>query len=218
MNEHRELREALGAYVLGGLDPSQRHDVEAHLQTCPECREEVADLAALPPLLGRLRPDEAIGELTSAPVDVLDGVMVAIADERRRLNTSMWAWRAATAAAVLALVFAWQPWTSPPAEDAIQAQAQPAAPAAQETSGVADAYAWEWGTTVQLDVERLPARDGYVLWAVSDNGVRQQAGAWGPTAAGGAKVRGASAIQRDDLQRVEVTDEAGELLLVFAFG
>ena len=218
MNEHRELREALGAYVLGGLDPSERHAVEDHLQVCAECREEVADLAALPPLLGRLRPDEAAADLTGTPVDVLDRVLAAVAAERRRQNVAMWAWRAATAAAVLALVFVWRPWTASPADDAIQAEARPVVAAASATSGVVDAYAWEWGTTVQLDVTQLPDRGGYVLWAVSDDGMRQQAGAWGPTAAGGAKVRGASAIQRDDLERVEVTDESGEVLLIFPFG
>lgn len=217
MNQHRELREALGAYILGGLEPSERHAVEAHLQTCAECREEVADLAALPPLLGRLRPEEATGGLTSSPVDALDGVLAAIAAERRRLKASMWGWRAATAAAALALLFVWRPWVQAPVEDALQSRAEPVVAAAAATSGVADAYAWEWGTTVQLDLADLPTREGYVVWAVSDDGRRQQAGAWGPTSAGGAKVRGASAIQRDDLQRVEVTDVAGELLLVFAF-
>lgn len=218
MNDHREMREALGAYVLGRLDPPERHAVEEHLQHCPSCRDEVADLAALPPLLGRLRPDEAAADLAASPVDVLESVLGSIARERRRLRAGLWAWRGAAAAAVIGLLFVWQPWPDGDLEQPVKARAQAVAAAANATDGIVDAYAWEWGTTVQVDVRDLPTRDGYVIWAVSEDGVRQQAGAWGPTATNQARVRGASAIQRDDLQRVEVTDAAGELLLIFPFG
>jgi hypothetical protein len=40
--------------VLGALSPSEREDYERHLAICAECRQEVADLADLPMLLGRL--------------------------------------------------------------------------------------------------------------------------------------------------------------------
>jgi hypothetical protein len=43
-----------GPYVLGALSPREREDYERHLATCPECRAEVAELADLPLLLGRL--------------------------------------------------------------------------------------------------------------------------------------------------------------------
>jgi hypothetical protein len=40
--------------VLGALSPSEREEYERHLAACAECRLEVADLAELPMLLGRL--------------------------------------------------------------------------------------------------------------------------------------------------------------------
>ena len=40
--------------MLGALSPSEREDYERHLAGCAECRQEVADLAELPMLLGRL--------------------------------------------------------------------------------------------------------------------------------------------------------------------
>jgi anti-sigma-K factor RskA len=43
-----------GPYVLGALSPAEREDYERHLVACAECRQEVADLAELPMLLGRL--------------------------------------------------------------------------------------------------------------------------------------------------------------------
>lgn len=55
----REIRQALGVYVLGAIDPAERSQVDAHLATCPECREELASLAGLPALLRRVPFAEA---------------------------------------------------------------------------------------------------------------------------------------------------------------
>ena len=38
--EHRELREMLGALVLGGLSADEAARVRAHLETCADCRAE----------------------------------------------------------------------------------------------------------------------------------------------------------------------------------
>ena len=43
-----------GPYVLGALSPDEREAYERHLDVCPTCRTEVADLAGLPMILGRL--------------------------------------------------------------------------------------------------------------------------------------------------------------------
>ena len=45
------VREELGGYVLGALEPAEREAVAAHLARCPECAAEHARLAALPALL-----------------------------------------------------------------------------------------------------------------------------------------------------------------------
>jgi hypothetical protein len=42
----RDIRHALGVYVLGAIDPAERAVVDSHLSSCPECREELAGLAA----------------------------------------------------------------------------------------------------------------------------------------------------------------------------
>jgi hypothetical protein len=44
----------VGAYVLGALVPAERDAFERHLGECSICREEVAELAVLPGLLGRI--------------------------------------------------------------------------------------------------------------------------------------------------------------------
>jgi hypothetical protein len=56
----QEARIALGVYVLGVIDPDERVLVDAHLDTCEECRAELAELAELPGLLAMVPAEEAI--------------------------------------------------------------------------------------------------------------------------------------------------------------
>lgn len=210
---HRELREDLGAYVLGALDHRERLEVEQHLDACAACRDEVARLSSLPSLLDRLSLEEATTGPQHPPASLLDDVLQRIDRDRRRDHRVLRAWQATAAglAAAVALVL-WAPWQGPPELDSLVATAQPVAAAIE---GQAELLAWEWGTTVRLEVVGLPERDAYVLWAVAGDGRRQQAGTWGPTSDNNARVIGASAILRDALDRVEVTDASGELLAVF---
>jgi anti-sigma factor RsiW len=55
----REIRHALGVYVLGAIEPGDRTLVDEHLATCADCREELASLAGLPALLRRVPTAEA---------------------------------------------------------------------------------------------------------------------------------------------------------------
>jgi len=55
----REIRHSLGVYVLGAIDPAERAEVDEHLATCADCREELASLAGLPALLRRVPTAEA---------------------------------------------------------------------------------------------------------------------------------------------------------------
>lgn len=216
MNHH--VRTELGAYVLGALDPDDRRAVEAHVAECRACRDELASLSAVRPLLDRIGPHEVV-DLVDAP-PALDGLrddLVAL--EHRRLQRRVRVWQAAAAAASLVAVLVglgwWAPWEGPP--DRLVATVAPVADEAATTEGTIAAYAWEWGTTVEVRVQDLPPRSGYVLWAVAEDGRREQAGTWGATGDGTALVRGASAIARPDLQRVEVTDVGGTVLLDASF-
>ena len=211
--EHRELREALGAYVLGALDHDERIAVEQHLDECGSCRAEVARLSALPSLLDRLSPEEAVADSLRPSDGLRADVLARVEEERRRGRRVLRGWQLAAAglAAAVALV-AWAPWDTPPQFDAVVAPVQPVVATVE---GQAELMAWEWGTTVRLEVAGLPQRDAYVLWAVASDGRRQQAGTWGPTGDNSARVIGASAILRDSLARVEVTGPDGEVLAVF---
>lgn len=105
----REVRHALGAYVLGALDPAERTVVDEHLVTCVECREELAGLAGLPALLRRvpvseaqrLASGEADGDpLGEAPSDRMLRALLARAAQARRVRR----WRSVVAAAALVVL------------------------------------------------------------------------------------------------------------------
>jgi hypothetical protein len=73
-----QIREELGGYVLGALEPAEREAVAAHLARCPECAVEHARIAALPALLAH-----ADGlEIPTAPHAVEERVLDEIARER----------------------------------------------------------------------------------------------------------------------------------------
>ncbi len=73
-----QIREELGGYVLGALEPAEREAVAAHLARCPECAVEHARIAALPALLAH-----ADGlEIPTAPPAVEERVLDQIARER----------------------------------------------------------------------------------------------------------------------------------------
>jgi Putative zinc-finger len=76
VSEH--VRDELGGYVLGALDPGEREAVERHLAHCPACAAEHARLAGLPALLAHA---EGL-EIPAAPPAVAERVLDEIARER----------------------------------------------------------------------------------------------------------------------------------------
>ncbi len=122
----REIRQALGVYVLGAIDPAERAQVDEHLATCPDCREELASLAGLPAMLRKVPPGEAErlaapdadSDLTDVPSPEMLKSLVDHTVNVRRIHR----WRrlaAAAAVVVLALgggaavATALQPGTNP---------------------------------------------------------------------------------------------------------
>src|ERR1700729_3675066 len=110
----RDIRHALGVYVLGAIDPAERSAVDAHLSTCPECREELAGLAGLPALLRRIPvgeaqqladddPDGLSGDGLDGPevpsAEMLDSLLGRTTQARQARR-----WRGLAAAAALVLV------------------------------------------------------------------------------------------------------------------
>lgn len=105
----RDIRLALGVYVLGAIEPAERAEVDEHLAVCLGCREELASLAGLPALLRRVPTREAERAAAASPdaeaadldpgESMLPGLVARVAAARRaRL------WRTVAAAAAVVLV------------------------------------------------------------------------------------------------------------------
>ena len=100
-----EVRLALGVYVVGAIDPAERSIVDKHLSQCSECQAELAGLAGLPALLGRVPASdvERLAESGTGPAEpppeLLESLLRQV-NARRRVRK----WRTITAAAAAAVV------------------------------------------------------------------------------------------------------------------
>ncbi|UCH35064.1 MAG: zf-HC2 domain-containing protein [Armatimonadota bacterium] len=64
----RDVRELLSSYLDGRLSPSEAAEVEAHIEVCDACREELAGLRMTSQLLGSLPADRLSVDLAPALV------------------------------------------------------------------------------------------------------------------------------------------------------
>ena len=93
MNEHARIRDLLGPYVAGILEPEEEREVEEHLEGCSRCTEEALDLR-----LAHERLTDLAGLTQTPPPGLKERVMDGMPRrETRRVPL-------ATAAAVLLLL------------------------------------------------------------------------------------------------------------------
>jgi anti-sigma-K factor RskA len=88
----RDLRQLLGVYVVGAIDPAERSLVDEHLGTCQSCRDELAGLAGLPAMLSRVPAEDVArmaGSVVSLPEhhepspELLNSLLRKVATRRR---------------------------------------------------------------------------------------------------------------------------------------
>ena len=204
-----DARISLGSYVLGALDHRERAEVEAHLAGCPLCRDELAELAPLPGLLGRVSIEDAV--VGPPPVDdaMLDRLLTSAARDRRAT-----AHRRVLAAAAAVVVLAggtaagvagwrsthethWQRVSATTGGVHMSVDLEPAAT----------------GTTLQLWLRGVPQGERCRLIAVSDSGERDVAGSWEVSYRGTATIKGTTSIARSHLSRLEIRTYSGRTLV-----
>lgn len=200
---------ALGAYVVGALEHRERAELEAHLGTCPACRDELASLAPLPGLLSRLTLDEAIAG--PPPVDgaMLERLMHTASRERRVATRRRWL---AVAAAVAVLgggsaggVVAWNAAHATHWQRVVGAQGRVHVRVDLQPSST--------GTQLALWLSGVPADARCRLIAVSDTGAREVAGSWEATYGGTAVIHGTTAIPRAHLRQLVIETYDGVTLI-----
>jgi len=82
-NDCREWRELLGAHALGHLEGDERAGLEAHLDGCARCREELASLQPVALMLPHADPAR-FGPAPQPPPELGQRVAATIAAERER--------------------------------------------------------------------------------------------------------------------------------------
>ncbi len=190
----REIKQALGVYVLGAIDPAERAQVDEHLSSCQECREELASLAGLPALLRkvpiveaeRLAAAEQDPELAGVPSAEMLTSLIARTTNVRRIHR----WRTVAAAAAVAVVAL---GGGAFAANALQSSGGHAPPgqtqhsAWQQTSGngpVAGAHltvryrSEPWGTQMEVNVTGLQPGSVCQFQVTDATGGKSMVGSW----------------------------------------
>ncbi|MGH3320436.1 MAG: anti-sigma factor [Streptosporangiaceae bacterium] len=226
MRSCAEVRHTLGVYVLGAVEPAERAEVEAHLAECAGCRDELAALAGLPALLGRVSREEIERDLRADDADpgLLDRLLVRVAAERRRSRRT----RLVAAAAVVALIggLAGGLGTSL-AEGDRAPTARP--PSAAGPHGSAETFSRTdprshvsatvstrrkaWGASLTTTISGVPPHTSCHLVVVGAGGDRDVAASWRATYRGGASVTGATSIGVSKIAKFRVVTSEGRTLL-----
>ncbi|HEY8702661.1 MAG TPA: zf-HC2 domain-containing protein [Arthrobacter sp.] len=213
-----ELHQLLGAYLLGGLDPTDSHRFEAHLQECADCRTELAELEKLPALLDALPVPDAVALTGSRPAAAATGpaatvphaVLHELAVRRRKSRRRWTSLVGAVAAACLALGLAAGPvFNRPPQPDASYS--------VQAGNGLrfsVDLAKKTWGTELAVNGSSMPQDGTYSLWVRDRSGGEDRACSWAATPSGRVKVTGATPVQLSSIASVELRDEAQQTVAV----
>lgn len=234
-----EARISLGVYVVGAIDPAERAQVDAHLVTCRECRDELAGLAGLPALLARVSKEEAIAladpdgpmpaaaeEVAEPPRELLATVLDLTAARRRRRR-----WREAGVGVAAALIIAVGVFgglrlgSSPaPASSATGHYVGPlSGPMLSSTGKSGDMTAtidyspMGWGTQLDAKVTGIPVGTHCQLWVIDSSGKRTLAADWvTDNLEGTVYYPGSVGMSSKDMAAFEVTVGQGQAIHVTA--
>jgi hypothetical protein len=194
----RDVKLSLGVYVVGAIDPADRALVDAHLSHCPECREELAGLAGLPALLGRVPTADAerltladteLRDLEEPSPELLRSLLGQVAARRKARR-----WRVLAAAAAAVVIAVGGGVASGLAVSGHQGQQQPVVQAAgwpdrvQATSATThvtadvDYAAGVAGTAMNVRVSGVRPGTTCEFWVMDSSGQRWLARSWTVTA------------------------------------
>lgn len=213
-----ELHEWAGAYALGALDPDDRRRFEQHVEDCQRCADELRGFAAIPGLLAQIERDDLVD--TRRP-ETARAIAARAREEDRRLRSGYRRWRMAAIASAAGLVLVVATIIVVAASRGGDGEPTVTPTVGVVTASVADSAAvsttsWAWGTEIHLELGGLPERGQYQLWAVDDTGGWTVAATWGPTPTGGARITGATSVATDRLERLVVTSDDPQEILVDA--
>ncbi len=227
--ECSRLRISLGVYVLGAIEPAERALVDEHLRTCVRCRDELASLAGLPAMLGRITEDQ-IEQFGPPPEELLESILATAAGESRgHRRRNILALVAAAAVLVVGTGVGVRLATDtgggtaprPPVAIPTAGTTPSAAPTTtvdgtNPATGVRAEIAMQpkaWGTAFSVRLTGAPAETRCRLIVIDRKGNTDIAGGWEVQYLGSARFFGSSMIQKRDIASVEVRTVEGKRLL-----
>jgi hypothetical protein len=217
----REIRQLLGVYIVGAIDPAERVIVDEHLGQCPQCRDELAGLAGLPAMLSRvpgadverlaLEPS-GLPEMTEPPAELLNSLLRRVAAKRR---TRLWRGAVAVAAsAVIAAGAATVGTELVTSGSSAVAETASAANAQTHVAAVVDYTQTPWhGTTMRVQVSGIKPGTFCDFWIIGPHG-RSHAASWTVIAPYGQKAwySVSSPVQASTVHSFQITS-AGRVLV-----
>jgi Anti-sigma-K factor rskA/Putative zinc-finger len=205
----RSMRELMGAYVLGSLDAERRSALVAHLDGCPECRAEVAELATVARALPLADPLRS-GERPHPPEHLGDAILDRIAWERVESRRNRFRRASVTGLAAVAVVAA-----IVVVAGIIDNSERVSLELAASGGGGGDAVLeyHRWGTEISLEIEGLPEEEVYGVWLESPTGDRVPAGTFWTPEEGGVDVTLAAAMNLRDCKGLGISDEDGKTVM-----
>jgi hypothetical protein len=233
---------ALGAYLLGALEPAERSEFERHVSDCARCRDEMIRLAPLPGLLGQLTLDDLP---VPEPVDLPPLITIPAPERPRRKRRERgdprdlgdrrrgkrWLFAAAGLVIGALLVLAGllpqllDRQQAPAAGPGLTTSAPPAgtgeraAPvtwvATDHGTGASATAALRdrpWGTEVELELGNVPPGARCKLVVHDGDGRSEIGGWWGTTFAGGERIPGATSFPVGRIDHLEVVADSEVLV------
>lgn len=182
----RDIRQLLGVYVVGAIDPAERAIVDEHLGECASCRDELAGLAGLPAMLSRVPAADleslsnapaGLPEMAEPPAELLNSLLARVSAKRRNRT-----WRSVAAvAAAAAVAVGGTTLVAQLTKPAAQVPTRDVATAANARTGVAavvDYSATPWhSTAMRVEVQGITPGTTCQFWVVGTHG-RAYAGTW----------------------------------------
>lgn len=227
-----DVRDSLGAYALGALEPAEAAAVRDHLAGCPECSAAHAELAGIPDLLGLLRLEEVEQGVEEPDELGLQRLLGRVREERARDRRRRV--RTALVAAALVVVAAggggwavanWQDATTPvvaqgpptptqaptrsptptPSPRLTAAPVHWSATSADETvDATATMNGVPWGTKVDIVLHGVKQGEVCSLVVWDRSGRRWDGGSWRVAYARGVRWSGGIAVPAGEVARIEI--------------
>ncbi len=207
--EHRALRELLGAYALGQLTPAEATAVQAHLDGCAECRVELAAIAPLARPLRMVDPDRLGAERPMPPAWLEESILTAIDNEPRRRRPIGRRLVAAAAVVVIGAGGAALGYGLAPKPPEIPLEPVSVAVADPAVRSTADVVPHTWGMEIKLTATGFADGQTYRVVVVTADGRAAPAGEFIGTGDREMHCNLNSSVLRPDATAFRVLDDRG---------